>query len=128
MRPEPIINFPSDDSIRDLSAFNASRIYEEYNLSPNIVDILSFDQVSIQSITAQGMIFKGKMSGLYHNFTMDVDPGYKYIKKFRGDVQWYMMKSEAFISSISIKLKNEKNDFELFNGQSIKFILSIKEI
>ena len=26
---------------------------------------------------AQGMIFRGKGSGNIHNFTMDVDPGYK---------------------------------------------------
>ena len=32
------------------------------------------------------MIFKGKKSGIIHNFTMNVDPGYKYIEKFRGGV------------------------------------------
>ena len=30
---------------------------------------------------------------------MDVDPGYKYIGKFRGGIQWYMMDSEDVISS-----------------------------
>ena len=46
------------------------------------------------------MIFKGKSSGIIHNFTMDVDPGYKYKKKFRGGVQGYMMESKDIISSI----------------------------
>ena len=32
---------------------------------------------------AQGMIFKGKRSTIIHNFTMDVDPGYKFIEKFQ---------------------------------------------
>ena len=40
------------------------------------------------------MIFK-KRSGIIHNFTLDVDPGYKYIETFRGGVQWYMMESKA---------------------------------
>ena len=38
----PVISFVPDDSIRDLLGFNATTIYEEYNLSPNPVDILSF--------------------------------------------------------------------------------------
>ena len=54
------------------------------------------------------MIFKGKRTGIIHNFTMDVDLGYKYIEKFRGGVQWYIMESKDIISSICFKLKNEK--------------------
>ena len=74
------------------------------------------------------MIFRGKRSGIFHNFTMDVDPGYKYIEKLRGGVQWYMMESKDIISSICFKLKNENNQIVSFNGQSITFRLSIKEI
>ena len=74
------------------------------------------------------MIFKGKKSGVIHNFTMDVDPGYKYIEKFRGGIQWYMMESKDIISSLRFKLKNENNESVNFNGQSITFRLSIKEI
>ena len=74
------------------------------------------------------MIFRGKRSGIIHNFTMDVDPGYKYIEHFRGEMQWYMMESKDIISSISVKLKNENNQIVSFNDQSITFRLSIKEI
>ena len=74
------------------------------------------------------MIFRGKRSGIIHNFTMDVDPGYKYMEKFRGGVQWHMMESKDIISSICCKLKNEKNQSVSFNGQSNTFTLSIKEI
>ena len=59
---------------------------------------------------------------------MDVDPGYKYIKKLRGGVQWYMMGSKDFISSISFKLENENGSLVSFNGQSITFRLSNKEV
>ena len=74
------------------------------------------------------MIFKGKRSGIIHNFTMDVDPGYKFIEKFRGGVQWYMMETKDYISSICFNIKNENNEFFSFNGQSISFRLSIREI
>ena len=59
---------------------------------------------------------------------MDVDPVYKYIEKFRGGVLYYMMESKDIISSICFKLKNENNQIVSFNGQSITFRLSMKEI
>ena len=124
----PVITFVPDDSIRDLLGFNKTTILEEYNLSPNPVDILSFDNIFIETDIAKGMIFKGKRTGIIMNFTMDVDPGYKYIEKFHGGVQWYMMESKDIISSICFKLKNENGNLVSFNGQSITFHLSIKEI
>ena len=78
----PVLTFVPDDSIRDLLGFKKTTIYEEYNLSPNPVDILSFDNIFVECDIAQGMNFKDKRSGIIHNFTMDVDPGYKYIEKF----------------------------------------------
>ena len=74
------------------------------------------------------MIFRGRRTGIIHNFTMDVNPGYKYNEKFRAGVQWYMLRSKDIISSICFKLKNENNQTVSFNGQSITFRLSIKEI
>ena len=73
----PVITFVPDDSIRDLLGFNQTIIFEEYNLSPNPVDILSFDNIFLECNIAQSMIFRGKRSGIIHNFDMDVDPGYK---------------------------------------------------
>ena len=59
---------------------------------------------------------------------MVVDSGYKYIEKFRGGVQWYMMESTDIISSICFKLKNENNELVSFNVLSVTFRLSVKEI
>ena len=59
---------------------------------------------------------------------MTVDPGYKYIEEFPGGISWYMMESKDIISSICFKLKNESGNLVSFNGQSITFRLSIKEI
>ena len=117
-----------DNSIRDLLGFNARTFYEEYTLSKNPVDILSIVNIFLECDIAQGMIFKGKRSGIIHNFTMDVDPGYKFIGNFEGGVQWYMMESKDVISSICSKLKNEIGSLVSFNGQNITFRLSIEEI
>ena len=59
---------------------------------------------------------------------MTVDPGYKYVEKFAGVIIWYMMESNDVILTFSFKLKNENNQLVSFNGQSISFRLSIKEI
>ena len=113
---ESAISFIPDDSIRDLLGFNKTSIYENYNLSPNPVHIISFDNIFIETDKAQGMLFKRKRTGIVYNFTMDVDPGYKYIEKFRGGISWYMLESEDFISSVNLKLINENGDLVSFNG------------
>ena len=123
-----IIGFVFEDSIGNLLGFNETILWEEYNLSPNPVDIISFDNIFIECDIAQGMIFRGKRSGIVFNFVMDVDPGYRYIHKFHGGVQWYMLETKDFISSINFKLKNENGELVSFNGQSVTFRLSIKEI
>ena len=119
----PITTFQPDDSIRDLLGFNKTTIYEEYNLPLNPVDIFLFDKIFLECDIAQGMIFGDRRSGIFHNFFKDVDPGYKYIEKFRGGVQWYMMEKKDVLSSICFKLKNENNQKVSFNGQSITFRL-----
>ena len=124
----PILSFMFDDSIKDLLGFIARTLYEEYTISNNPVDISSFDNIFIECNIARGMIFKGKRSGIIHNFTMDVDPVYKYIKEFHGGVKWYMMESRDIFSSNCFNLKKENNQIVSFNGQSLTFRLSIKEI
>ena len=53
----PINSFLPDDSRSDFSGFNATTLYQEYNLSPNPVDILSFDNYSLGCDVAQGVIY-----------------------------------------------------------------------
>ena len=105
----PIISFMFDDSIKDLLGFHAITLFEKYNLSTNPVDILSFDNIFLECDIAQGMIFKGRKSIIIHNWTMTVDPGYKYVEKFSGGISWYLMQSKDIISSICFKLKTENN-------------------
>ena len=123
----PVITFAPDFSIGDLLRCIRTTIYGEYNLSHNPVDILSIDNFFLECDIAQGMIFKGRRSGIFHIFAMVVDPGHKYIEKHRGNIQWYMMESNDFISSICFKLKNENKQLVSFSGQSITFRISIKE-
>ena len=78
----PVITFVPDDSTRGLLGLNKTTILEENSSSQNPVDKLSFDNIFLECDIAQGMIFKGKRSGVIHNFSMDVDPGTKTRKNF----------------------------------------------
>ena len=113
----PIVSFASEDSMKNLLGFDETIFYKKYNPSPNPVEIISFDNAFIECDITKGMIFKGKRSGIIHNFTMDVNPGYKYIEKFRGNIQLYLMESKYIISDIGLKLKNESGNLVSFNGQ-----------
>ena len=89
-----------DDNKRDLLGFKPKVIHEVYNLSDFPVEILSVDKIFRECDIAQGIIFRGKLSNNIHDFTIDVEPGYKYSEQFRGGVQWHMMESKDNISSI----------------------------
>ena len=65
------------------------------------------------------MTYKQKRSGIIHNWTMTVNPGYKYVESFARGITEYLMETEDVSSSTSFKLKNESNGLVLFNGQSI---------
>ena len=99
------ISFAPGNTITDLLGIDLTEIYEKDSFSQNSVDILSFDKIFQESDFAQGMTFKGKSSGINHNFTMDVDPGDKHIEKFRGGFHRYMMESKDIISGNCFKLK-----------------------
>ena len=82
----------------------------------------------LECYIAQEMIFKGRKSNNIHNWTMTVDPGFKNVEKISGGISWYMMQSEDIISSICFELENENKSLVSFNGQSVTFRLSIKEV
>ena len=54
--PESVISFKPNDSIGSLLGFNKRSIYEEYNLSDNPVDILSFDNIFLECNISQVML------------------------------------------------------------------------
>ena len=126
--PGAVISFLPDDSIGQVLGFGNQTIYEEYNISPNPVTIISFDNIFLETDIADAMIFRGKRTGIIFNWQFDVNPGYKYIHKFRGGIQWYMLRNTDLISSISFKLKNENKELVSLNGQTVTFRISIKEI
>ena len=73
------------------------------------------------------MIFRGKRTGIIHNLTMTVNPGYKYVEIFRGGIQWYVTESKDVFSNVNFRIKNENRNLVSFNGQSLTFRLSIKK-
>ena len=92
--------------MRDFSGFNPETIFENYNLTPNPVDCLSFNNFFLEADVAQGMTFKGKFFGLFLVLTMKVDSGNTHVQKFHAWLSWYMMACKGFISIASFIFKN----------------------
>ena len=63
-----VITSVPDDSIGSFLGFKKTTIYGEYNLLPNPVDILTFDNVFLVFDNADGIIFGGKRSGIFHDW------------------------------------------------------------
>ena len=99
----PIISFVFNVSIRPLLGFHETILYKEYNPSPNPIDISPFDYNFFECDFVKGMIFKGRRSGMIHNWTMTVDPVYKNVQKLAGVTTWYMTETKDVISSIFFK-------------------------
>ena len=53
---------------------------------PNPLEILSFVDTFLENYIAQGMTFRGKRTEKINNWTMNVNPGYKYVECFKGEV------------------------------------------
>ena len=53
----PITSFVIDDNIGNPLDFHETILYKEYKLSPNPVDILSFDNIFLECDVAKGMIY-----------------------------------------------------------------------
>ena len=122
------IAFIPDDSKRDLLSFKPDALYEKYNSSDNPVDILSSDNLFVETEIAHGKILTEERTGIIHIFKMEVDPGHKHIENFRGQIQWYMMEIKYFISNISFEFeKIENENLVSINGRSISFRLSIRK-
>ena len=63
------------------------------------------------------MTFVGKRSEGFHNFTMDVDPSYKYKEKFRVGLHWHTMGTKDLIPKTNIRIKEEGGNLVSFDGQ-----------
>ena len=90
----PIISFVFEDSIRNLLGFHETILNNDYNLSPNHVDILSFDNFFPERDIAEGMIYKQIRSGIIHTWNIAGNPGYKHVESFTGCITWYIIETK----------------------------------
>ena len=51
------------------------------------------------------MIFEGTRSKTIQIFSLEMDPGYNFIERFRGAILWYMMEFKDCILKTNFKFK-----------------------
>ena len=76
--------------------FKSKVIHEEYNLSDYQVDILSSDNIFIETNIAEAMVFRGRQTGIIIVFTIDGNPIYQYTERFSLGITWYLMELNFF--------------------------------
>ena len=62
------IGFVHDKRIRNFAVFGKVVIYEKYNLSPNAVDIISFDKVPLTPFSLVGNFFMEERDAIIQYF------------------------------------------------------------
>ena len=117
-----------NDSIREPLGFKPTIVHDGCKLSHNPVDKLSIDYFLLECDIAQALILRGRRTGFVHNSTMPIDAAYKCVGNFHGVINWFMMSSKDFTSNINFKIKTEIGELVSFNGKSITFRLSSKEV
>ena len=80
------IAFTPDDIIGDILGITPVVLHEKYILSDYSVIILPFNKISIETNIVRVMIFKGRLTAILHNFTIDDDENYKYVENFAGGI------------------------------------------
>ena len=68
------ISFLHDDSRREFLRFDSVVIYDQYNLSHNPVEILSFDNMFMETNIAQGMTFQIDLQPILINLRWTLIP------------------------------------------------------
>ena len=61
-------------------------LYEDYKLSANPADLVTFGKKFPGNCFCPGNDFKSKRSRIFHYFTMNVDPGNNYVENFHGGI------------------------------------------
>ena len=73
------------------------------------MDNIFFENIFLGTGVAEGMISRGEQSGIIHNFTMHVDPGYKLIEVSAVVYSGIRWKTNIFFQILGLDQKKLEN-------------------
>ena len=124
--PEYQVDFTVSNSLASTLGFGSVVLSQGYNISPNIVKILSVNSVLVNcSIVGNSYLNTSQFPVLY-SFFPNVKPGYKVVQDPVNVV--YLPVNSNQIGSIRIWLTDQNGDLLDFRGETITCRLSFKEI
>ena len=124
--PQLVINFDTDNSLRNVLGFNKQILRKSYNESDNPVNILSINSILVECSIIEGSYVNGIHEPILYSFFPKCLPGEKIIETPKNLI--YLPLITKTISNIKIQLKdNNDNDLDL-RGETITLRLHIRSI
>ena len=120
------INFAKNDSIGHLLGFGKdilkANILHESRFP---VSILSTVVIRIECDIVSGSYVNGKPSHIIHEFVPNVPPGYRIIEIPKNLI--YFPVNQNSISSINVKIRDDKNQLINLRGEEVQLYLHVKK-
>ena len=121
------VDFSVEHSIGPLLGFNGETITVAYNLSPNIVNIMSINSILVHLDIIQGSYVNGRASPTIYSFYPNAGPGYKIIETPNPKLIYYTL-SRSDISRMRVWLTDQNGKLIDFRGETITIRIHIRRV
>jgi hypothetical protein len=127
--PEGVeIDFSLEGSLGSLLGFNQKRIEKGFHRSDNIVQITNISTINIECNLIQNSYINGAQSNIIYSFpSYTVPVGFKIVERISHPIYLPVVNTSS-ISSIQIRIIDEKQNLINFNGEEISMAIELKQV
>jgi hypothetical protein len=119
------VDFNPPNSIRTLLGFDAGIILQGYNVSQNIVNILSITSIRITSNIISGSYSNGDVDNIIYSFFPDVGPGFKIIQTPSTPI--YLPITSNQISTLITTMTDQTGKLIDLRGEDLNITFHVRE-
>lgn len=121
-----VVDFTSDDSLRELLGFEAATYNMQTNESTIPVQIIAVNSILINVDVVSGAYVDGTLKPIIYSFFPSVGPGFKIIEVPRNLV--YLRMNRKQISNMRVRITDQNDKLLNLRGEKVTLRLHIKEV
>ena len=122
------VSFDGIRSIGEILGFNKRGVREGFHRSDNIAQITSISTINVECSIIQNSYLNGKQSNILYSFpSYTVPVGYKIVERISHPI-YLPVSNTSSISSIKIRIIDEKHNLISFNGEEISLAIELKQV
>lgn len=119
------IDFTSPNSIRSVLGFQSTKLTgHEYYISESTVNITTLTSIQIKCDLTSGSFHNGKSTHILHEFSPDVEAGYKISENPRNII--YLPVSKRRINTVNLRVEDQNDNLLDLRGETITCRIHIK--